>query len=92
MTHMCSSIQRVVRLSCLLACLILLCAALTNSMSGLNLVPTSVSGPRAGLGPSGSSSLLLPMSGDLNSLRLLSSLAFLHSSLKPEDSFKQVSV
>lgn len=77
-------------MSCLLACLIWLCAALTNSMSGLNLVPTS--GARAGpLGPTGSS-LLLPMSGDLNSLRLLSSLAFLHSSLRPEDSFKQVSV
>jgi hypothetical protein len=58
-------------------------------MSGLNLVPSGGQRASGGLGGTGSS-LLLPMSGDMNSLRLLSSLAFLHSSLRPEDSFKQV--
>jgi hypothetical protein len=70
---------------------------LTNSLSALNiansLLPPSTSGlaavVRTGLAPTGSS-LLLPMSGDMNSLRLLSSLAFLHSNLRGEDSFKQV--
>lgn len=65
-------------------------------MSALNiatsLLPPSTSGlaaaARGGLAPTGSS-LLLPMSGDMNSLRLLSSLAFL-GGLRGEDSFKQV--
>ena len=77
----------------------LLRAVLTNSLSALNiansLLPPSTSGlaalARTGLAPTGSS-LLLPMSGDMNSLRLLSSLAFLHSNLRGEDSFKQVCV
>jgi hypothetical protein len=72
---------------------------LTNSLSALNiansLLPPGTSGlaavARTGLAPTGSS-LLLPMSGDMNSLRLLSSLAFLHSNLRGEDSFKQVCV
>jgi len=72
---------------------------LTNSLSALNLAnsllpPTGSGGlgrggGGGGLAPTGSS-LLLPMSGDMNSLKLLSSLAFLHSNLRPEDSFKQV--
>lgn len=74
-------------------------AVLTNSLSALNLanslLPPSTSGLIGGRGTSGAlagtgSSLLLPMSGDMNSLRLLSSLAFWHSNLPGEDSFKKV--
>lgn len=74
------------------SCFVCCPAGLTNSLSALNLVPSGtnpLAAARAGLAPTGSS-LLLPMSGDMSSLRLLSSLAFLHSNLRPEDSFKQV--
>lgn len=64
-------------------------------MGGLGGASRPGAGGGGGAGASGAlaptnSSLLLPLSGDMDSLRLLSSLAFLHSNLRTEDSFKQV--